>query len=274
MRTLINVSRPRFWLYLFGPALIGLAVSEQPLMYGSNARILALLLLWTLPANFFLYGINDLMDSDTDSLNEKKDTYERRLATSHRSYVRIGVGLSVLFMLSGFLLTQDVTARLSLAIFIMLGFAYSASPVRLKARPLLDSASNVLYVMPAIMIAAACGQIIPSSAVVGGWAWSSAMHLFSAIPDISADSQAKLRTTAVVLGAPKSLMLCALLWSVSAGVALWFFSFSIVSMIAVGYAALPLFLLRSDRESLFSVYRRMPIVNAIAGFALFLSLLP
>jgi lycopene elongase/hydratase (dihydrobisanhydrobacterioruberin-forming) len=72
---LIAISRPRFWMYLLGPYLIGyaLAVSfhgtEYP--YGLS-YIFLFLLLFTLPANLFLYGINDMYDGDTDRENPKK----------------------------------------------------------------------------------------------------------------------------------------------------------------------------------------------------------
>lgn len=271
MSALIAASRPRFWLYLLGPALVGLAVSDQPLVHASDIRILFLILIWTLPANLFLYGVNDLMDGDTDEFNEKKEGYEKRVSASVRTRLLVAVCVSGAVTLSSVLLTDSPVSRLATVLFVILGFTYSAPPTRWKARFGLDSLSNVLYVMPGVALAAACGQFIMPLAFLGAWSWSSAMHLFSAIPDIQADTQAKLRTTAVVLGAPRSLLLCAVLWMISAVNVFWIFGIHPLSIAALGYVVLPLFLLPSNRQSIFAVYRWMPCINAIVGFVLFLS---
>ncbi len=272
MNTLLAASRPRFWLYLLGPALVGLAASDHPAAHVMDARILALLLLWTLPANLFLYGVNDLMDTDTDGFNEKKDSYEQRLRASQRPRLRAAVFLAAVLTLAAAFLTDSSAARLAVVLFVVLGFTYSAPPTRWKARPALDSLSNVLYIMPGIALAAACGVHIVPAAVLGAWAWSSAMHLFSAIPDIRADALAKLRTTAVMLGARRSLVCCAVLWAAAACAA--FRIFGVYALPAAGYAVLPLALLRSGERSVFAVYRHMPLVNAVAGAALFFAALP
>lgn len=271
MSALIAASRPRFWLYLLGPALVGIAVSDQPLMHATDIRILFLILIWTLPANLFLYGVNDLMDGDTDEFNEKKEGYEQRVSASVRTRLFVAVCLCGAITLCAVFLTGSFVSRLAIILFVILGFTYSAPPTRWKARFGLDSLSNVLYIMPGIALAAACGQSIMPLAVLGAWSWASAMHLFSAIPDIQADTQAKLRTTAVVLGAPRSLLLCAVLWAISVINVFWFFGIHPLSIAALGYVVLPLVLLTSKRQTIFAVYRWMPCINAIVGFVLFLS---
>lgn len=273
MNALLAASRPRFWLYLLGPALVGIAASAQPAAHAMDPRIIALLLVWTLPANLFLYGVNDLMDADTDEFNEKKDSYEQRLRASHRPRLRAAVCLSAAMILAAALLTDSAAARLAVVLFVVLGFTYSAPPTRWKARPALDSLSNVLYIMPGIALAAACGVRIEPAAVLGAWAWSSAMHLFSAIPDIQADARAHLRTTAVVLGARRSLACCAVLWGMAACAAFWIAGPHVVPLAAAAYALLPLALLRSGEGAVFAVYRRMPLLNAVAGAVLFFTAL-
>jgi 4-hydroxybenzoate polyprenyltransferase len=101
---------------------------------------------------------------------------------------------------------------------LLLGVEYSAPPLRFKTTPFLDSVSNGLYVLPgAATYAALSGTHPPLLALAGGWAWTMAMHTFSAIPDIDPDRRAGIETTATVLGRDRSLAYCGALWLAAAG---------------------------------------------------------
>ncbi len=100
--------------------------------------------------------------------------------------------------------------------FLLLSLGYSAPPFRFKARPFLDSVSNGLYILPFILTYIySTGSFPPVLTVAGGWAWTMAMHTFSAIPDIKADRTAGIETTATFLGREKTYGYCILLWAVS-----------------------------------------------------------
>ena len=213
-RYLLALSRPRFWLYLAGPVLVGVAYAATDLGDLFAPAAFVLFAYFLVPANVFLYGVNDAFDVDADAANPKKEDREARWSGDP---VAVGaVALSGVLGVVAFAVSPRV-AWPWLAGFFALGVAYSAPPARLKTRPPLDSASNGLYLLPgAAAYAAVAGVHPPGLAVVGGWLWTMGMHTFSAVPDVDPDRAAGLRTTATVLGEARTLAYCAVVWTLAA----------------------------------------------------------
>ncbi len=214
IRYLLKLSRPRFWLYLAGPVLVGVAYGATTVAELLSIPTFALFAYFLVPANVFLYGINDVFDADVDEENPKKDEKEVRYRGSR--VVPVAVVLSAIFGLGLLAITPSV-AWPWLVGFLVLGGEYSAPPLRFKTTPLLDSVSNGLYILPgAAAYAALSGSHPPLLAVAGGWLWAMAMHTFSAIPDIEPDRKAGIRTTATMLGEHRTLIYCAVCWLLAA----------------------------------------------------------
>ena len=76
IRFLLKVSRPRFWLYLFGPYIVGLAAGAAVRTDLASMSAIAFGVYFLFPANLLIYGVNDIFDFDTDKLNPKKQDYE------------------------------------------------------------------------------------------------------------------------------------------------------------------------------------------------------
>ncbi len=267
---LLQASRWRFWLYLAGPFLLGytagipdVARLQSPLFWG-------LMCVFLFPANLLLYGINDLCDRDTDRLNPRKGTLELGLRQSQERALLIGVAVSAI-LLAGtlFWLPSPLTRWLMLA-FVALSVAYSAPPFRLKGRPVLDSASNILYAVPGFLgYGISSGRPAPLEAVLAAVLWTAAMHLYSAIPDIESDVRAGLVTSATALGHHRALIACAVLWAGAAGMltalgVLWPWC-----LLAWCYPAAPLVLLARPREDVARAYWYFPWVNAGLGMLAF-----
>ncbi|MFA9504679.1 prenyltransferase [Natrinema sp. H-ect1] len=211
---LLSLSRPRFWLYLAGPVVVGVAYAADAPDELFTPATVALFVYFLLPANVFLYGINDVYDREIDAANPKKEDRETRYRG--QGYVPAAVGLCAALAI---LLVPLVGAAAVpwLAAFLLLGAAYSAPPARLKTTPLLDSVSNGLYVTPGIAAyAAVAGTGPPLLAIGGGWLWAMGMHTFSAIPDIEPDRETGIRTTATVLGEARTYAYCGACWLASA----------------------------------------------------------
>jgi 4-hydroxybenzoate polyprenyltransferase len=278
LKTLLRTSRPRFWPYVAGPYLLAVT----PLLLSSPTTLQRSFVLawgiWLLfPGNLFLYGINDLHDEATDALNAKKDGYEARVTNATRRTISLGVYGSILLGL--FLASLTIVAfpahRLWIIAgnvgFLLLGGQYSAPPLRLKARPGLDSLSNALYIFPVFL---AWGLSQPSTTFpwilfFAGTSWCAAMHAFSAVPDIRADREAGLRTIATELGASGTILLCAALYALAAGLAsAWLGAATLV--VASMYVGLMLcaWIARHREQDLFLVYRLFPWVNMAVGFGL------
>ncbi len=283
LKTQLRTSRPRFWPYVAGPYLLAIT----PLLLSSPTALQRLFALvwgvWLLfPGNLFLYGINDLNDEATDALNAKKDGYEARITNATRRTISLGVYGSIVLGLFLTLLTivafpgQWPWIIAGSVGFLLLGGQYSAAPLRLKARPGLDSLSNVLYIFPVFL---AWGLRQPSTTFpwmlfFAGASWCAAMHAFSAVPDIRADREAGLQTIATKLGAGGTILLCAALYALAAGLASAWLGVAtlVVASIYVGLM-LCAWIARDREQDLFLVYRVFPWVNTFVGFGLWITTL-
>jgi lycopene elongase/hydratase (dihydrobisanhydrobacterioruberin-forming) len=270
IKFILKISRPRFWLYLAGPLMIGFIVVESNIYIFFNPLFYILLFYFLLPANIYLYGVNDYFDLKTDLLNPKKDKKELRLADiKKRKIIKI---YSIIFLLISLVLVlflSNFKAQLFAFLFLFLATFYSAPPLRFKSRLFLDFISNILYVLPAFIAYSYLSNNWPSISIVLAVSfWSFAMHLFSAIPDIEFDKRAKVITSAVFLGEKKSLFLCFIFWLIFASLIIYFNFLSYLNILFLIYPLIPLFLLIRDKKAE-NIYWQFPFVNAVLGFLSF-----
>jgi 4-hydroxybenzoate polyprenyltransferase len=258
---LFRLSRPRFWFYLAGPVLVGLVYAADTPRQLLSPFNFALFLYFLLPANLFLYGVNDYFDADIDAENPKKDEKEVR-------YTDDGV-VAALVIASGvaglaFVPFLSPTALVALGVFYLLAVEYSAPPARFKTTPFADSFSNGLYIVPGVIgfLVLAPVDALPPLAVVGAWLWAMGMHTFSAVPDIEPDRDAGIATTATYLGEARTLGYCALVWAASAAV------FATVSVpfaaLLLVYPALALGVAYADTD-VDRAYWYFPLLNTGVG---------
>lgn len=260
LRAVFVTSRPRFWLYLAGPVLVGLVYGATTVDELVSPVTVGLFVYFLIPANVFLYGVNDIFDADIDRLNPKKASRERRfdgeLTTIIAVFVSLALGLGVL------LAVPPVALPWFLGFFV-LGGAYSIQPIRLKRRPVVDSLSNGLYILPGVgAYLVLAGELPPVAIIVGAWLWTMAMHTYSAIPDIDPDRRGGIRTTATVLGQSGALVYCFVVWTLAAG------GFALVDVRAGALMALyPLVVLAIARASIAieRAYWWYPAINALVG---------
>jgi 4-hydroxybenzoate polyprenyltransferase len=257
---LLRLSRPRFWFYLAGPVIVGVVYASDTFLELFSPISLALFAYFLVPANVFLYGVNDVFDADIDETNPKKETREVRY-TGERT-VLAAILVSGLLAV-GFVPVLSPEALVAFVVFGFLSVEYSAPPLRFKTTPLLDSISNGLYVLPGVIAyTAIAGEFPPFAAVLGGWLWTMGMHTFSAIPDIEPDRQARIRTTAVALEERRTYGYCTLCWLAAA------FAFSFVHLFfAVLLLAYPLLMFAIVRSSvdIKRAYWWYPAVNTLVG---------
>ena len=207
---LFVLSRPRFWFYLAGPILVGIAYGAGDAADLVTPATVALFVYFLVPANVFLYGVNDVFDREIDAVNPKKGGRETRYRGQPVVPIVVVVSALLAVVVAWFV---PVPAWPWLVGFLVLGVAYSAPPLRLKTTPLLDSLSNGLYILPAgAAYVTVAGSQPPALAVAAGWFWAMGMHTFSAIPDIGPDRRAGIRTTATVLGKRATYAYCGACW--------------------------------------------------------------
>lgn len=214
LRYLLALSRPRFWLYLAGPVVVGATFGAGEPGELFSLPVLALFAFFLVPANVLLYGVNDVFDADVDEANPKKEDREVRYGGQ-----RVVPAAVLACGLLGLVLVPVVPlgSLLWVAVFYLLGVQYSAPPGRFKTTPFLDSVSNGLYFAPgAAAYVALAGNQPPLLAIAGGWLWTMGMHTFSAIPDVEPDREAGIETTATLLGESRTYAYCVGCWAISA----------------------------------------------------------
>lgn len=268
IKLITTVSRPRFWLYLAGPLLVGSAAADRH--FYLDPTWYALFAFFLLPANFFLYGINDYHDYDTDQLNPKKQGMEHALSPEERVIVRPFLLAAAALNIVVALAFRDLALGLLLSSFLFLAYAYSAPPLRFKQHPFIDSTSNALYCIPGLIgFAYFSGRLPPWNSIMAACFWAAGMHLFSAIPDIISDRSAGLTTTAVYYGKRRSLIICSLLWGASflcasenlLAITPW-------SLPLLAYPFIPLYVLMRQ-ANVIQTYWWFPLINTVSGALLF-----
>ncbi len=271
LRWLFKVSRPRFWAYLFGPFIVGVATFGQQEVAHHAVLLACMALYFTLPANLLIYGINDIHDYETDKQNPKKKHYEALVKPSDHKLLYRAMALSNIPFIVSFLVLPGVpvVARLSLVLFLFFGVGYSTPPIRAKVRPFIDTVFNSLYVFPALVSYGIVANAWPPLAVfIAATAWCMAMHAYSAIPDIQADKKAGIGTVAAVLGAYGTLVFCGVCYVVAGVLSYeWLGVFGL--MLAALYIGILLITASKGIGKVFVLYKLFPKINLAVGFVLF-----
>ena len=269
LKFLLKVSRPRFWIYVFGPFLVGLAASVNECNDLLNWRILIFGLYFLLPANLLIYGVNDIFDYETDKLNAKKESYETAVAPDRRKFLWTAIAiLNLPFIVAAFFIAgKGIWGMLG---FLFFSFFYSAAPIRAKTKPFLDSAFNILYIFPGVFAYQMLTGENPSwQAILAGGIWTAAMHAYSAVPDIEPDKQANLKTIATRLGGNATIIFCLLCYVISAAIVYQYLGILSV-ILGVIYALMMIWSLKLNKTGeVFKIYKIFPLVNAVAGFLIF-----
>lgn len=291
--TLIKISRPRFWMYTFGPFLIAWIAGMVYRTWGDILwwfdlyTSIPMFLLWLVAidyfifsANLFIYWVNDIADGDTDKYNTKKEAYENKLEDNQKSWLSHKILMlagTEWLILMGLLIWAQYWAldhsmwwsgALALVGFWFTWYYYSTAPIRAKSKPFVDGTFNVLYIIPAIIgwiVAGNSLEWFSWSGFVAAWLRAMAMHAYSAIPDIQPDREAWLLTTAVYLGKTWTLLYCWALRVVSAYLAYTLLWLPMLLM----WAVYLLMIWASVRWDVMTLYKRFPWINLAVGFVLF-----
>jgi 4-hydroxybenzoate polyprenyltransferase len=256
-------SRPRFWLYTAGPYMVGYVAGVRSLPEFLNPLFPLGLFVYLLPANLYLYGLNDLADIDTDVLNPKKGGREAVAAGAVRRRLTIYVALSGVAVM---LFSWSFASFLLNGLYILMAALYSLPPIRLKARPFLDSFSNWFYLIPgAVGYHLSSGMLAPLWFWVVGALWTAGMHALSAVPDIRPDLEAGLKTIATTLGPRGTMVFVSVCWLF---VSLFLTFRDPIAFPSFVYPAAALYL-TVRVEGLPSFYWRFPLINSVMGMLAF-----
>lgn len=218
IRRLVEISRPVLWVNTIGTTVIAMWLSG----YLWTWEIVPILIWVTFPFNLLIYGVNDIYDQDTDADNDRKGGYGgAKIKPSETKMIGWGVILTNVPFLVYFAATLPVAAVAWMALYAFSFWQYSATPLRFKGRPILDSLSNADYAFPLVFVPFALGVQPVWAAAIGLMTWSMAKHVYDAIQDIDEDREAGIRTTAVAFGVRGSLVWSGFWWVVSTVLFAW-----------------------------------------------------
>ncbi len=269
LSTLVQISRPRFWIYILGPVLVALAAAKS----APTLAVYTLIAYATLPANLLIYGVNDIFDQETDRLNTKKGTYEVLLEQKQVRQLSIWIVAINVPLLAALALELPAPSLPWLGLFLLTGIGYSMPPLRAKTKPFLDALSNVLYAALGFTAYVALSGHQPSIAlIIASTVWCMAMHAYSAVPDISADSASGTSTIATVMGAKPTLVFCAALYALSGILSYQYLHLFSVVAAAVYLALMAVSFRAISTNNLFLWYSRFPLVNSLLGMGLFFAI--
>ncbi|HHU67058.1 prenyltransferase [Corynebacterium sp.] len=202
LRGILAASRPISWVNTAFP--YGLAY----LLVGNGLDWLFWVgvIFFLIPYNIAMYGINDVFDYESDILNPRKGGVEGAVLprSMHAPLLWVSVLTTLPFLVVMFA-SGTWRSALWLAVSMAAVVAYSASPLRFKERPVLDSATSAAhFVTPAIVGATIRTEELPGYfwvAVASFFLWGMASHALGAVQDVRADREGNLSSIATAFGA-------------------------------------------------------------------------
>ncbi|ASJ14867.1 UbiA family prenyltransferase [Thermococcus radiotolerans] len=205
-RALFSLLRPKFALPSIVPGLIAFTIARYHYGVFFTVDFLVAMLVVFLVTSAGLV-INEYHDYDLDVLANRTELPLVSGKVSLRTAKLLGYGL----FLPAILLAGIISLR-AIAITLVASFlavAYSAPPLRFKARPLVDSLTNGLTYGPVTM-----GLVFESLGLPVRWAvvyslpflvLLSAGHMLLAVPTIEEDLALGARTSATFLGRERGI---------------------------------------------------------------------
>ncbi len=204
-----------------------------------------------------LYILNQIVDRETDRANKKLFLVSEGYVPLRFAYLEMVALFALAFLLS-------LQFPLSFVVFICLSFglgmAYSLPPLKLKGRPILDLLSNSLgygllnFAVGWLTVRPLSGEMflrsLPYVFSVG------AVFVNTTVPDIPGDQKAGDRTTGVLLGMRRALILSSILLSCAAIGSLFLRDWV---CLAASLWSLPLFIRSAIRADLKSCFQSMRI---------------
>jgi lycopene elongase/hydratase (dihydrobisanhydrobacterioruberin-forming) len=271
---LVAVARPWFWPVSWVPAYFGTVLATHtwlPARADAPRAAVALLVLGPLIWGAVL-AQNDLHDLPSDRANPRKAgaplvtgaVSPTRLLRWYRGLALASVG-AALFVGPLFVL--------GVAGVLLLGWAYSVPPLRLKVRPGWDVAVNALVVG---LVSPAAGWSITRSPWEFPWQFgligvlfAAALYVPTTVTDLHADAEARYTTLAVRFGARFAYRLGIVLWAAALVLSVLCAAFDVVvprSTLLPQLAAAPIL------TAAYATLTRRPTITKLAAVSILFGL--
>ncbi len=199
MSFFLKVSRPGLWfptIWLYMLPLGGTAFWESWLFWAGLFYI-------CFPLNFLIYGWNDIVDSETDKLNPRKDSFlfGARGSQEQLTKLPLAIGIVQVFCCPFFILMEGLWMLGLFAVLAIILIAYNYPKRGLRSMPGLDLAAQFGYllVVPFSIMVNDVNQL-PYITYFYLFLFAIQSQLIGEVMDIEPDKAAGRNTTATVLG--------------------------------------------------------------------------
>jgi len=218
-RAILVSSRPISWINTAFPFAAAYLMTTRHL----DIALVVGAVFFLIPYNLLMYGINDVFDYESDLRNPRKGGVEGSVLGDpavRRRVLAWSVLLPVPFVavLAGWSAVRgEWAAVLVLAVSLFAVVAYSWAGLRFKERPFLDAATSAThFVSPAVygLVLAGATPTPALAALLGAFfLWGMASQMFGAVQDVVPDREGGLASVATVLGARRTVLLAAGLYT-------------------------------------------------------------
>jgi 4-hydroxybenzoate polyprenyltransferase len=208
IRALLVSSRPLSWINTAFPFAAAYLTTTREI------DLIAVVgtLFFLIPYNLAMYGINDVFDYESDLANPRKGGVEGALLDPSLHRVTLWAAALTTAPFLVFLVAVGHPLSWAVLAFSMFAvYAYSATGLRFKEKPVIDSiTSSTHFVSPAVYgLVLAGATFTPGLWVIlaAFFLWGMASHAFGAVQDVVADREGGIASIATVFGAATTVRL-------------------------------------------------------------------
>jgi len=252
-RQYLKISRPRYWLYLFGSFALGAVCADTKDLFWPALAVFAFY--FTFPASMLLFGLNDFFDH----IYNQKIKANTVNAANKWQVINVVVLWNLPFCVVWLADEMPVPCKLALLGFVFLTVFYSAKPIRAKTKPVLDVLFSSLFVLPGIFAYGLLEYKFPPTPIVAAAALCVAsVYVYSRVQKYDSYKKHGQNTTVTLLRPSGALVFAVLAMAAAAALAfawLKFFGVGLAAFYVLVYLAT--FIRVRPAES-FLLYRVMP----------------
>src|SRR5258707_8637333 len=225
---LLQVSRPGLWSTT---ALFYLMPLGHADIFHSGKLWLGLFFV-LFPLGFLLYGVNDIVDAETDSLNPRKGSFMfgSRGAREQLAALKWQIVVVQMPFVMAFYFFVGPRILWWYALLLLAVGLYNAPRVGWKGRPPFDVLIQASYLL-VFVLSSWLNNVpqLPWPTFAFGALFAMHSHVFGEVMDIVPDRQSGRRTTATQIGAIRAKVLIAACLSIETAMVYWFFHDAIIS---------------------------------------------
>jgi 4-hydroxybenzoate polyprenyltransferase len=225
---LLQVSRPGLWSTTAMFYLLPLGHAE--VLHSGKLWLGLIFVLF--PLGFLLYGVNDIVDAETDSLNPRKGTFMfgSRGEREQLAALQWQIALVQIPFVAAFYFIVGPRILWWYAILLLAVGLYNSPGIAWKGRPPFDVLLQASYLL-VFVLSSWLNRVaqLPWQTFLFGAMFAMHSHIFGEVMDIEPDRLSGRRTTATLIGRVRAKFLIAVFLLIESGLVWSYFRDSIIT---------------------------------------------